>query len=303
MVGGGWQKDLAKNKYLYMLLLPGILYFVIFKYVPMWGVTIAFQDFNMFKGYWNSPWVGLDHFTALFKGVDFGQKFWNTLMISLLKLVFGFPVPIVLALLLNELRLVTFKKVTQTILYLPHFVSWVVLSGIMVVFLNPGDGLINGIIQWFGGTSIDFLNSTEWFRTVLVVSDIYKGAGWGTVVYLAAISNVDPQLYEAATMDGASTWQKMWRITLPSIKSVIIVLGILSLGGIMSAGFEQILLLYNPIVYPVGDVIDTYVYRRGIISADYSLAMAADVFKSLIALILISGTNWLAKRFGEEAVW
>lgn len=295
--------NVLKHKYLYILLLPGLLYFIIFKYIPMWGVSIAFKDFNMFRGYMESPWVGLDNFTNLFQGMDFGQKFLNTLVISLLKLLFGFPAPIILALFINELRNLKFKKITQTIIYLPHFVSWVVLAGIITLFVNPGDGIINHLIVFFGGKPVDFLNSTTWFVPVLVLSDVYKGIGWGTVVYLAAMSGVDPHLYEAAKMDGATKMQQMWKITIPSIQGVIVIMGILSLGGILNAGFEQILLLYNPIVYPVADVIDTYVYRKGIIDANYSLAQAADLFKSVIALVLIILANKLAKKFGDDGIW
>lgn len=299
----GLVQNLVRDKYLYLLLAPGIIYFVVFCYIPMWGITIAFKDFNMFKGYFASPWVGFDNFVKLFQGVDFAEKFSNTLIISSLKLLFGFPAPIILALLLNELTSLKFKKTVQTILYLPHFISWVVLAGIIVSFVNPSDGVINYLIEALGGESIDFLNSLTWFRPLLVITDVYKGVGWGTVVYLAAISGVDQGLYEAAIIDGANKFKQMWHITLPSIKNVIVVLAILSLGGILNAGFDQIFLLYNPTVYDVADTIDTYVYRRGMISADYSLATAAGLFKSVIAMILIIGTNKIAKLFGEDAVW
>lgn len=296
-------KDLLRDKYLYLLLAPGLLYFLLFHYVPMYGLTIAFQKFNMFKGITGSEWVGLENFKELFTGLDFGQKFLNTLIISFLKLLFGFPAPIILALLLNELGHAHFKKFTQTVLYLPHFVSWVVLGGIMIAFLNGSDGVLNDIIKLFGGTPVDFLADKAWIRSTLVISEVYKSAGWGTVVYLAAISTIDPQLYEAAIVDGAKKLQQMWYITLPSISSVIVVLMILSLGNILNAGFDQIFVLVQPIVYEKADIIDYYVYRKGIQSADYGLATAAGLFKSVIAFVLIVSVNKLAKLFDESALW
>lgn len=296
-------KDIARDKYLYLLLLPGILYLIVFKYFPMYGVVIAFKEFNMFSGIMDSPWVGLEQFERLFRTPDFQQIFMNTLIISVLKLVFGFPAPIILALLLNELRHMFFKRFTQSILYLPHFVSWVIFAGIIIIFLNPVDGLFNHIIKYFGGTPINFLTSKEHFRSILVISDVYKEMGWGTIIYLAAMTGVSPDLYEASRMDGANKFKQMWHVTIPSIRPVILIMLILSLGNILEAGFFQIYLLYSPLVYDVADIIDTYVYRRGIQEANYSLATAAGLFKSLIALVLIITANKIVKKFGEDGLW
>ncbi|WP_349305740.1 ABC transporter permease subunit [Bacillus sp. FJAT-49711] len=296
-------KDMVRDKYLYLLLLPGLIYLIIFKYFPMYGVIIAFKDFNMFAGIIDSPWAGFEQFERLFRTPDFQKIFMNTLIISLLKLVFGFPAPIILALLLNELRHMFFKRFTQSVLYLPHFVSWVIFAGIIMTFLNPVDGLVNHIIQYFGGKPMHFLTSKEHFRSILVITDIYKEMGWGTIIYLAAMTGVNSDLYEASRIDGANKFKQMWHVTLPSIRPVILIMLILSLGNILEAGFFQIYLLYSPLVYDVADIIDTYVYRRGIQEANYSLATAAGLFKSIIALVLIVTANKIVKKFGEDGLW
>ncbi|MBS4219124.1 sugar ABC transporter permease [Bacillus sp. FJAT-49711] len=294
---------MVRDKYLYLLLLPGLIYLIIFKYFPMYGVIIAFKDFNMFAGIIDSPWAGFEQFERLFRTPDFQKIFMNTLIISLLKLVFGFPAPIILALLLNELRHMFFKRFTQSVLYLPHFVSWVIFAGIIMTFLNPVDGLVNHIIQYFGGKPMHFLTSKEHFRSILVITDIYKEMGWGTIIYLAAMTGVNSDLYEASRIDGANKFKQMWHVTLPSIRPVILIMLILSLGNILEAGFFQIYLLYSPLVYDVADIIDTYVYRRGIQEANYSLATAAGLFKSIIALVLIVTANKIVKKFGEDGLW
>ncbi|MCJ7839858.1 sugar ABC transporter permease [Lederbergia sp. NSJ-179] len=296
-------KDIFRDKYLYLLFLPGAILLFVFKYMPLYGVAIAFQDFNIFAGVSGSEWVGFDHFIRLFQTPDFKQVLWNTLVISFYKLVASFIFPIILSLLLNEVRHSLFKRVTQSIIYLPHFISWVIFAGIITAFLNPVDGLFNYILKLLGNEPIDFLGSTEYFRAVLVSTDIYKGVGWGTIIYLAAISGVNPELYEAAIMDGANRFRRMWHITLPAIRPVITILVILSLGGILNAGFQQIYLLYSPLVYDVGDVIDTYVYREGIQSANYSFATAAGLFQSVIAVILIVVANRMARKFGDGGLW
>lgn len=296
-------KDFSRDRYLYLLLLPGLIYLFVFKYLPMYGIVIAFKDYNIITGIMNSPWVGLEQFERLFRTPDFSQIFFNTLIISGLKLLVGFPAPIILALLLNELRHMAFKRFTQSIIYLPHFVSWVIFAGIIMTFLNPVDGLFNHIIKAFGGEPISFLTSKEHFRSILVISDVYKEMGWGTIIYLAAMTGVNPDLYEASRMDGANKFKQMWHVTLPSIRPVILIMLILSLGNILEAGFLQIYLLYSPLVYDVADVIDTYVYRRGIQEANYSLATAAGLFKSLIALVLIVTANKIVKKSGQEGLW
>ncbi|KPV57510.1 protein lplB [Paenibacillus sp. A3] len=296
-------KDLVRDKYLYLLLLPGMLFIVVFKYIPMYGLVIAFQEYNILQGVGGSDWVGFYQFEKLFTMLDFTNVFKNTLIISTLKLIWGFPAPIVLALLLNEVKQLVFQRFVQTVVYLPHFISWVIFSGIIIIFLNPVDGLVNQVMGWFGGEPVDFLIEKSYFRSILVATDIYKEVGWGTIIYLAAISGINPQLYEAAIVDGAGRFRQMWNITLPSIRHVIVILFILSLGNILDAGFLQTLLLYNPLVMDVADIIDTYVYRKGIVDASYSLGAAAGVFKSVIALILVAASNQLAKRFGEEGLW
>jgi len=298
-----FMKDILRDKYLYVLLLPGLLYLIIFKYLPMYGVVIAFKEYNIIMGIMESPWVGFQQFERLFRTPDFTQIFMNTLIISGLKLAVGFPAPIILALLLNELKNMPFKRITQSIVYLPHFISWVIFAGIIMAFLNPVDGLFNYIIKAFGGEPIGFLTSKEHFRSILVISDVYKEIGWGTIIYLAAMTGVSPDLYEAARMDGAGKLKQMWHVTLPSIRPVVLIMLILSLGNVLEAGFLQIYLLYNPLVYDVADVIDTYVYRRGIQEANYSLATAAGLFKSVIALILIVTANKIVKKFGQEGLW
>ncbi len=295
---------LYKYRYLYLLIIPGIIYFIVFRYIPMYGVVIAFQDFSISKGIWNSKWVGLDQFHKLFSGFSFPAVFKNTVIISLYKLVFGFPAPILLALLLNEVKSARFKKITQTIVYLPHFISWVILAGLIAMFLHPDTGLVNEVVKFFNGQhAIDFLVNKNYFRGILVITDIYKGIGWGSIVYIAAISTIDSTVYEAAMVDGANRLKQMWYITLPALKSTIVVMFILNMGGILNAGFEQILLLYNPRVYEVADVIDTYVYRNGIMSSNYSLSTAAGLFKSVISMALIIITNKIAHALEEDGLW
>ncbi|QHW35090.1 sugar ABC transporter permease [Paenibacillus rhizovicinus] len=292
-----------RDKYLYLLLLPGMLLILLFRYVPMYGIIIAFQDFNIFQGMNDQEWVGFAQFSRLFHSPDFIEILRNTILISVYKLLCAFTIPVILSLLLNELRHVAFKRVTQSIIYLPHFISWVIFSGILISFLNPVDGMVNAIIEMFGGKPIDFLGDTRYFRSILVISDSYKEVGWGTIIYLAAISGVSPELYESARMDGANKARQMWHVTLPAIRPVIIILLILSLANILEAGFQQIYLLYSPLVYDVSDIIDTYVYRVGIQDANYSYATAAGLFKSVVAMVLIVSVNKIVKKAGQDGLW
>lgn len=293
-----------RDRYLYLLLLPGILYFVVFRYIPMYGVVIAFQDFKLSKGIFESEWAGLKHFQMLVQGLSFPGVFKNTVIISLYKLLVGFPAPIILALLLNEVRSRKFKKVTQTIVYLPHFISWVILAGLIATFLHPDTGIVNEVVKFFNnGQGIDFLASKTYFRSILVITEVYKGIGWGSIIYIAAISGIDSEIYEAAMVDGAGRFRRMWNITLPVLRSTIIVVFILNMGGILNAGFEQIYLLYNPRVYEVADIIDTYVYRSGLQQSNYSLATAAGLFKSVISVVLVVGTNKISHLFKEDGIW
>ncbi len=295
-------RDILRDKWLYFLLLPGVVFFIIFRYVPMFGLRIAFLDYNPFDPP-SSPFVGLHQFKRLFTSISFPKVFWNTLKISMLKSLVGFPVPIILALLLNEVRVLKFKKFTQTVLYLPHFISWVIMAGLIRSFVNPTNGLINVLITQMGGKTIDFLTNPSAFVPLLVLTEIYKSMGWGTIIYFAAISGVDEQLYESASIDGANRWHRVRHITLPAIRPVIIIVFILNLGNILNAGFEQIFLLYSPLVYDVADVIDTFVYRAGIIGSDYSFSTAAGLFKSVVALIMIVGANRIAKTAGQEGIY
>ena len=295
-------KDVIRDKWLYLLLLPGLVFLIIFRYIPIFGNVIAFMDYNPYDASQN-VWVGLKHFQDLLTRPQFLQVFGNTLYISILKMVCGFPVPIILALMMNEMKNLKFKKVAQTLLYLPNFISWVVLAGLIMNMLDPDTGLVTSIINSISGEKIQVLTDTRYFVPMLIITDIYKGAGWGTIIYFAALSGVDPQLYEAAEIDGARKWKQLLHITLPSITPTIVVMLILSCNNIVNAGFDQIFMLYSATVYSVADIIDTYVYRIGIQRADYSFSTAAGLFKSVIALVMILIVNTVAKKTGNEGIW
>ena len=295
-------KDVIRDKWLYLLLLPGIVFLIIFRYIPIFGNVIAFMDYNPYDAA-QTTWVGLKHFQDLLTRPQFLQVFGNTLYISILKMVCGFPVPIILALMMNEMKNLKFKKVAQTLLYLPNFISWVVLAGLIMNMLDPDTGVVTGIINSIAGENVQVLTDTRYFVPMLIVTDIYKGAGWGTIIYFAALSGVDPQLYEAAEIDGARKWKQLLHITLPSITPTIVVMLILSCNNIVNAGFDQIFMLYSALVYSVADIIDTYVYRIGIQNADYSFSTAAGLFKSVIAFVMILIVNTVAKKTGNEGIW
>lgn len=299
---GGWA-ELKRNKYLYLLMLPGVLYFLIFKYYPMWGIMIAFKDFSPYLGLWDSDWVGFKHFHRLFTNSSFYLLLRNTLMISLLNLVFFFPLPIVLALSLNEVANKALKRIVQSVVYLPHFLSWVIIAGITFLLFSQSSGIINLMLVAMGMPKIAFLTSENLFWGLLTAQVIWKETGWGTIIFLAAISSIDSQQYEAARIDGASRIRQMWHVTLPGIRHVIIILLILRLGDIMDVGFEQVFLMGNGAVANVADVFETYVYRNGIQQGQFSYSTAVGLFKSAIGLILVVGANWLAKRYGEEGVY
>lgn len=294
----GFISKFNKYKYYYILLLPGIIYFVIFKYVPMYGVTIAFKNFQLSKGVLESPWIGTKWFSILMSNPDFWIAFRNTILISFYKIFFCFPAPIILSLLLNEVRFKYFKKAVQTIVYMPYFITWVMMSGILFSMLSPDTGIIS-----LFGVKTSPLTQPEHFRQLLVWSEMWKGSGWGTIIYLAAITGINPEYYEAAIIDGASRLQRIRYITLPCIKSTIVVMLILRTGGILYAGFDQIYNLYNPSVYNVSDILDTYVYRNGLATGKYSLATAAGLFQSVAGIIMLLLTNWLSHRMGEEGLW
>lgn len=288
---------------LYLIMFPGVLYFIVFKYFPMWGVLIAFKDYSIFAGFGESAWVGLKHFKSMLEDAQFYQVFRNTVIISLYKLVWGFPGPIILALLLNEIRSMFYKRSIQTLAYLPHFLSWVILGGILTNLLSPTSGAVNEVLGWFGLEPIFFLADPQWFRAVLVISDIWKEVGWGAIIYLAALAGIDSQLYEAAVMDGANKWKQLWHITIPSIMGTIIVLFLLRLGHVLDVGFEQIFVLYNSLVYEVSDVIETYVYRIGLGQSQFSYSTAVGLFKSVISLILVIAVNKAVKKMGQEGIY
>ena len=295
--------NLKKLRQLYLFIIIPVISLFIFHYMPIYGILIAFKKFNPTLGIWNSKWNSFAHFDRLFHDFMFARILRNTIIISLMRLGFGFPAPIILALLLNEVRTMGFKRVVQTITYLPHFLSWVVLSGIIMEVLSPQRGILAWMWGMFGKDAPNLLMDKNYFRPMLVVTGIWKEVGWGTVIYLAALAGIDPGLYESASIDGANRFQQAWRITVPSLVPVMTILFILNLGGILNAGFDQVFNMYNPLVYEVGDIIDTYVYRIGIVQRQYDFSTAVGLFKNLMGVILIIGTNAVIKRFTEYGIW
>lgn len=296
-------KNLIRDRQLYLLLLPVMAYYILFVYLPLVGVQIAFKEYNIFKGMAESPWIGFEHFRKFFTGPFFFRTLKNTFAISLYGLVFGFPVPIVLALLFNEVKKESFKKTVQTLTYLPYFISVVVVAGMVVNFLSPGYGIINRIVEAFGGEKIYFLTKPEYFVPIFTLMNIWQLSGFGAIVYIASLSGIDTQLYEAASIDGAGRWKQLLHVTLPSILPTIVVMLILRVGQMMNVGYEAIILLYQPATYETADVISTYVYREGIMGADYGLATAVDLFNSIVALILVFGANKLSNKITQNGIW
>jgi putative aldouronate transport system permease protein len=296
-----WRR-MWKCRQLYLLILPAVIYFSIFAYLPLYGLQMAFKDLQIFRGMWASPWVGFDHFEMLFGSDKFYQLLRNTLLISLYRLVFGFPVPVIFALLLNEVRHIWFKRGVQTITYFPHFLSWVVMAGIVINVLGP-TGIVNTLIRNGGGDPINFLANPDLFRTNLVVTGILKEFGWGAIIYLAALPGIDPQLYESAKVDGAGKMRQIKDITLPGLRPVMAVIFVLSLGSLLDAGFDQVFMLLNGATLEVGDIIDTYVYRVGLLDAKFELATAVGLFKGVVGMVLIISANWVLRRFGERSIW
>jgi putative aldouronate transport system permease protein len=286
---------LQKTWMLYSMVLPGVLYFIIFRYVPLGGAMIAFQDYQIFNGMWNSPWVGFKHFENMFAYHDFVIILKNTLLIGTYQLIFGFPAPILFALLLNEVRLRLLKRSVQTFFYLPHFLSWVIVGGLMFELLAT-KGMVNNILLWFGKDPILFLQKESFFRSIVVLSSIWKETGWSAIIYLAAISGVNPSLYEAATIDGANKLKQVWHITIPGIVPTIMILLLLKIGNFLELGFEQIYVLLTPLTYSTGDIIDTYVFRNGILQGQYSFTTAVGLFKSIVGFTLLYVCNKIAKK-------
>ena len=289
----------------YVMLIPLIVYLAVFCYLPMGGVVMAFQNFRPVRGFFRSEWVGLENFEDIFSDSMFWEKLRNTVIISVTKIIFSAPAPIILAILLNEVKNKVFKRVVQTIVYLPKFVSWVVVATIVKALLDIQDGPINTLLVSLGIFTEPqlLMGSKDLFRPLLVITDVWKGVGWGSIVYLAAMTSINPTYYDAAELDGANRFQKMWYITLPCLKPTFMILLILSMGSILSAGFDQIYVMENSVVMEVGDIIDTYVYRRGLIDQDYSYAAAVGLFKSVVSIFLVGGANWLANKTGNESLF
>lgn len=287
---------------LILIAMPGILHLIIFKYFPLVGNVIAFQDYNVFRGILGSAWVGLEHFLTMFTYAEFYQILRNTLVLSFLAIIFGFPAPLLLALLLNEVRSMKFKRPVQTVLYLPHFLSWVIVGAIFINLLSI-DGMLNMFLERLGFQPVDFVTEPRYFYGILVSTGIWKEVGWGTIIYLAALAGINPNLYEAAMVDGAGRWRMMWYITLPSLMPAIVVLFLLRIGNVLDANVEQVLIFLNPLVRDIGEVIDTYVYRLGLLGAQYSFTTAIGIFKSVIGLLLIMGLNKLSKMTTGESIY
>jgi len=292
-----------KHRYLVLLFFPAIIYYAVFHYAPLYGVQIAFKNFIFRIGIMRSPWIGFENFRMLFSMGSFRDVLRNTVIISTYKLIFGFPAPILFAILLNEVRSIKFKKTVQTISYLPHFVSWVILGGMFMQILSPSTGPFNQMLTGLGFKPIYFLGDKRWFRSVLVVTSIWKGIGWGSIVYLASIAGINPELYEVAEIDGAGRFRKAISITLPSITPVITIMFIFAVGGIIRDDFDQIFNLYNAGVYPVGDVLSTYTYRVGLVDMRYSFAAAVGLFTNVIGFALVLITNTVVKRLNEYGLW
>jgi putative aldouronate transport system permease protein len=292
-----------RDRYLLLLVIAPVVWYIIFCYIPMYGVVIAFKDFTVGQGILQSPWVGLKHFKLFFQSIYFFRLLRNTLLVSTLGLIFGFPVPIIFALMVNEFRDGPFKRTIQTVSYLPHFVSTVVVVGMMVSFLSPSGGIVNTLLGKIGVQPIAFLSDPHWFRPLYIGSGIWQDFGWDSIIYLAALSAVDPELYQAARVDGAGKWKQLIHVTLPSIAPTIIMLLILSLGNLMGVGYEKIILMYNPGTYEAADVINTYVYRAGLLTARYSFGAAVGLFNSAVNIVLLLAANTVARRVGDFGLW
>jgi len=300
--GSRWN-GIKRHWFLYLLLLPAVVYFIVLRFYPMFlQMVLAFKDYRLMEGVWGSPWVGLDNFRHIFEQANFGRVLRNTIEISLLRLGFGFIPPLLLAIFLYDLSKGWLRKVSQTILYIPHFFSWVVIYGIVFALFSHS-GFMSLLIEKISGANVEFLMDSGWFRPLLIGSGIWKELGWSTIIYLAALTAIDQTLYEAAKIDGAGPWRRTWHVTLPGLRSIVIFLLTLSLGNILYAGGEQVLLFYSPATYDVGDVIDTWIYRQGISQLQYSLATAASLFQSLFGFLLVIGANYFSKKYAQTGIW
>ncbi|MDR1541890.1 MAG: ABC transporter permease subunit [Clostridiales bacterium] len=300
--GGRLLRDLRKNKFIYMMLIPIALYYLVFHYYPMYGAQIAFRDFSPLKGIWGSAWVGFKHFSDFFSSYYFYRLLRNTVLINLYDIIFGFPAPIIMAILINEIGHPLFKRTVQTITYLPHFISLVVVCGLLTDFL-ASDGVINNAIEFFGGKPTSFLMNPEAFRTIYVGSEIWQSMGWNSIVYLAALVSIPSELYEAARIDGAGKMREIWSITIPCLIPTIVIMLIMRVGKIMTVGAEKIILLYNPSIYETADVISSFVYRKGVLEASFSFTAAVGLFNSIISFAMVASVNKLCNKLTQSSLW
>lgn len=296
------KKDFLRNKYVYLMALPVLLFYILFHLAPMYGLIIAFKDFTPIKGIMGSPWVGFKHFTTFFSSYYFTRLLRNTVLISLYSIVLGFPAPIILALLINEVKSQKFRRAVQSLTYIPHFISMVIVCALLLEFSTRA-GLFNQIIEWFGFEVTSFFQNPKYFRGLYVGSSIWQEVGWGTIIYLASLSSIDPQLYEAATIDGAGRWKKLLHITLPSIFPTIIILLIMRMGALMTLGHEKIILLYNPTIYETADTISTFVYRKGLLEFGWSYSSAVGLFNSFINLFMLIAANSISRKVNNTSLW
>lgn len=304
--GGAWRSAVraaVRYRWFYLMMVPGLLYYLIYHYLPMAGLIIAFENYNLRAGIFGSEWVGFKNFETIFSSPEFYRLMRNTLVISIYRILFNMLPDVLLALLLNEIRIAWFKRTIQTVTYGPYFLSWVIVYGLTVAFLAQESGIVNHYIREWGGTPINFLTSSEWFRSILILTDIWKNTGYGAIIYLAALATINPELYEAAVVDGAGRWRQMWHVTLPGLRDVFILLLILRIGHILDAGFDQVYIFLNARVYNVGDIIDTWVFRRGLEELEFSVAAATNLFKSVIGFVLVIGANKLAKKMTGSGIW
>lgn len=296
-------RAMHQHVYIYLLILPGVIYFILFKFVPIWGLLLAFKDYNPFLGFFESEWVGMAHFTELFSSRNFYLMLRNTFAINLFGLIFLFPIPIILGLMLNEVRHEAFKRINQSIVYLPHFLSWVVVSSMTFFILSMDVGILNKVLISFGREPISILSEPNYFWGIITAQSMWKEAGWGTIIFLAAMAGVDPQRYEAAVVDGAGRWAQIWHITLPAIRPTIIILLILRLGNMADVGFEQVLLMMNPLVMSVAEVFDTYAYSHGILRGQLSIGVTVGMFKGVVGFVLVMCANYVVKKLGHEGIY
>ncbi|WP_409347332.1 ABC transporter permease [Paenibacillus sp. MBLB4367] len=299
----GLRRHWRRSKYLWLLFFPCLVYYLVFKYAPMFGLVVSFKDFNVFKGIWASEWVGFKYYSMFFENLDFFKLIRNTFLLGIYKLLFGFSAPIAFALLLNEVKHAFFKRFVQTVSYLPHFISNVVVASMVIMFLSPTGGIVNRFISVFGFQPVNFMMDKELFRAIYVISDIWQHMGWSAIIYLAALTTIDPQQYEAAELDGANRWGRLLHVTLPGIAPAIVIMFILDVGHILDIGFEKVFLLYNPATYETADIMSTYVYRIGLVQGNYSYAAAIDLFTSIISFVFVFSANYLSRKAGESSLW